>query len=70
MSNPHPHDERARLAYVACVHAFAAMAARNLLALETADPDIGAVMVECSASGDVAVTLLSDGGVPVGGYSL
>jgi 5,10-methylenetetrahydrofolate reductase len=68
--HPGSVDDAARLAYVASVQAFAAMAVRNLLALEGDDPDIGSVMVECSAEGGVAVTLVGPSGHPVGGYSL
>jgi hypothetical protein len=66
----HTSDEAFQTAYTAAVQAAASAAARNLLALEAADPDIGAVMVECHSDGAVAITLLSKSGHPVGGYSL
>jgi hypothetical protein len=65
-----PHREAHRAAYVAAAHAFAAMAVRNLLSIEGDDPEVGAVMVECSGSGDVAVTLLDPQARPIGGFSL
>jgi len=63
-------DDAMHAAYVAACHAAAAMAVRQLLALEGADPDVGTVLVECHADGAVAVTLVSPQGHPVGGYSL
>lgn len=64
------HTDAWRTAYVAAAQAAAAMAVRQLLALEGDDPDVGAVMVECTDDGGVSVTLLGKTGAPVGGYSL
>ena len=64
------HDDAFMQAYTAAVQAAAASAARNLLALEGDDPDVGAVMVECSAEGGVSITLIGKSGSPIGGYSL
>lgn len=57
-------------AYVVASQVQAAAAVRQLLAIEAADPDVGAVLVECSADGAIAITLLSLSGQPIGGYSL
>lgn len=75
MSHPYtdadfPQREAYRAAYLAASHAFVAMAVRQLLALEADDPEVGAVMVECAGSGDVAVTLLDAQARPVGGFAL
>jgi len=69
MNGPQPNDAM-RLAYVAACQAAAAMALRQLLALEGDDPDVGSVVVECDLDGAVSVTLVSPQGHPVGGYSL
>jgi len=66
----HPHDETMRQAYIAAAQVLASAAVRQLLALEADDPDVGAVMVECTDDGAVSVTLLSRAHQPLGGYSL
>jgi hypothetical protein len=63
-------DERMVTAYAAALQALAANAVRGLLAAEADDPEVGAVMVECTRDGMVGVTLISRSGAPIGGYSL